>query len=269
MYRTVLYIACLLSVPGTARSQWPARPIPDLPLSGDGKANLTSPAPHTSGGTPDLSGLWIPEPDPGGKPEGVEHVVFPRYLMNVAQDLRETNVLVPAAEALYRERLATDGVNDPIAHCQPPGSPRVFSLPKPTKIVETPGLMLLLHEHDTTYRQIFTDGRPLPEDPVPTWMGYSVGRWDHDTFVVTTAGLTNRSWLDAGGHPHTEALVMTERFRRIDVGHMDIEVTYTDPGTFRTPLTITQKLRLLPGQELIEYFCSDNEKDQQRYVTMK
>jgi hypothetical protein len=269
MYRTVLYIACLLSVPATARSQWPARTIPDRPLSGNGTVSVTVPTPRTSGGTPDLSGLWIPEPDPRGNPEGVENTVFPRYLMNVAQDLRETNLLVPAAAALYRERLATDGVNDPIAHCQPPGSARVFSLPKPTKIVETPGLTLLLHEHDTTYRQIFTDGRPLPEDPVPTWMGYSIGRWDHDTFVVTTTGLTDRSWLDAGGHPHTEALVMTERFRRIDVGHMDVEVTYTDPATFRTPLTITQKLRLLPGQELIEYFCSDNEKDQQRYVTMK
>ena len=94
--------------------------------------------------------------------------MFPRYLMNVAQELRETDVLVSAAEAVNRERLGTDGVNDPIAHCQPPGSPRVFSLPKPTKIVETPGLMLLLHEHDNNYRYIFTDGRPLPEDPVPT-----------------------------------------------------------------------------------------------------
>jgi hypothetical protein len=258
-----------LSVPAAARSQWPALTIPDLLLSGDGTVSLTAPAPRTSGGTPDLSGLWIPEPDPRGNPEGVENVVFPRYLMNVAQDLRETNVLVPAAEALYRERLATDGVNDPIAHCQPPGSPRVFSLPKPTKIVRHQASCCCCMSTTQHARQIFTDGRPLPDDPVPTWMGYSIGRWDHDTFVVTTAGLTDRSWLDAAGHPHTEALVMTERFRRIDVGHMDIEVTYTDPGTFRTPLTITQKLRLLPGQELIRVLCSDNEKDQQRYVTMK
>jgi hypothetical protein len=126
--------------------------------------------------------------------------------------------------------------------------------------------MLLLHEHDTTYRQIFTDGRPLPEEPFPTWMGYSIGRWDHDTFVVTTIGLTDRIWLDVQGHPQTEALVMTERFRRIDVGHMDIEVTYADPGAFKTPLTITHRLRLLPDQEMIEYFCSDNEKDRHRYV---
>lgn len=270
MYRTVLCIACFLSLPAVARSQWPARTIPDLPRNADGTVRLTAPAPRTDRGTPDLSGLWIPEPDPNGTPEGVEHTVFPRYLMNVTQDVGNTSgVLVPAAESLSRARLAADSVDDPIAHCQPPGSPRILSLPKPTKIVETPGLMLLLHEHDTTYRQIFTDGRPLPEDPFPTWMGYSIGRWDHDTFVVTTSGVTDRSWLDVAGHPHTEALIMTERFRRIDVGHMDIEVTYMDPGTFKTPLTITRKLRLLPDQEMIEFFCSDNEKDQQRYVTTK
>jgi hypothetical protein len=270
MKRIALSVALALSLPPAVRAQWPVRVIPDLPRTADGKVNLTAPALRTSHGTPDLSGLWMPEPDPKGKPEGVENTVFPRYLINVTQDLEDPDaVLVPSAESRYRERLATDGAADPIAHCQPPGSPRIFSLMKPTKIIEIPGVTLLLHEHDTTYRQIFTDGRPLPEDAFPTWMGYSIGRWDGDTFVVTTSGLTDRSWLDVSGHPHSEALVMTERFRRIDVGHMDVEVTYTDPGTFKTPLTITQKLRLLPDQELIEYFCTDNEKDRERYATTK
>jgi hypothetical protein len=270
MQRTVLVVAFLLILASAAGAQWPTRIVPDLPRRADGKVDLTAPAPRTSHGTPDLSGLWIPEPDPNGQREGVENTVFPRYLINVTQDLHDPNgALVPAAESRYRERLASDGADDPIANCQPPGSPRIFSLPKPTKIIETAGVMLLLHEHDTTYRQIFTDGRPLPEDPLPTWMGYSIGRWDHDVFVVTTSGLTDRSWLDVLGHPHTEALLVTERFRRIDVGHMDIEVTYTDPGTFKTPLTITQKLRLLPDQELIEFFCTDNEKDRQRYLATK
>jgi hypothetical protein len=266
MKRT-MYVAFLLSVAPAASAQWPARVVPDLPRSADGTVNLTAPAPRTSRGTPDLSGLWIAEPDPNGKREGVENTVFPRYLVNVTQDLQDaTGVLVPAAESRYRERLATDGADDPIANCRPPGSPRIFSLLKPTKIIDTPGVTVLLHEHDTSFRQIFTDGRPLPEDPLPTWMGYSIGRWDKDVFVVTTIGLTDRGWLDMLGHPHTEALVMTERFRRIDVGHMEIEVTYIDPDTFKTPLTITQKLRLLPDQELIEFFCTDNEKDRERYV---
>jgi hypothetical protein len=270
MYRAGFYVALLVSLPSAASAQWPIRTTPYLPRTADAKVNLTAPAPRTSHGTPDLSGLWVPQPDPNGKPEGVENVVFPRYLMDVTQDLdTATRTLVPAAESRYRERLAADSVDDPIAHCQPPGTPRILSLPKPTKIIDTPGVMLLLHEHDTTYRQIFTDGRQLPEDPVPTWMGYSTGRWDGDVFVATTAGLTERSWLDVVGHPHTEALVMTERFHRIDVGHMEIAVTYTDPGTFNTPLTITQQFRLLPDQELIEFFCTDNEKDQQRYRTTK
>jgi hypothetical protein len=270
MRRITLCVAFLLSISPAARAQWPARMAPALPRGADGNANLTAPAPRTSRGTPDLSGLWVAEPDPNGQREGVENAVFPRYLMSVTQDLHDANgVLVPAAESTYRERLANDSADDPIANCQPAGSPRIFSFMKPTKIVETPGLTILLHEHDTTFRQIFTDGRPLPEDPFPTWMGYSIGRWEHDVFVVTTGGLTDRSWLDVSGHPHTEALVMTERLRRIDVGHLEIEVTYADPGTFKTPLTITQKLRLLPDQELIEYFCTDNEKDRHRYFTTK
>jgi hypothetical protein len=268
MLKTTVCLVFLLALAPAANAQWPARTVPNVPRNADGTVNLSAPVPRTSHGTPDLAGLWMPVPDPNGKPEGVENAVFPRYLINVTKDLEDpAGLLVSAAEARYRKRLATEGVEDPIAHCQPPGSSRIFSLPRPTKIIETPGVMLLLHEHDTTYRQVFTDGRPLPDEPFPTWMGYSIGRWDGDTFVVTTIGLTDRIWLDVQGHPQTEALVMTERFRRIDNGHMDIEVTYDDPGTFKTPLTITHKLRLLPDQEMIEYFCSDNEKDRHRYDT--
>ena len=268
MSRVTLCVVILLGLGSTARAQWPARMTPDVPRNSDGSVNLTAPAPRTSHGTPDLSGLWMPEPDPSGKREGVENTVFPRYMMNVTQDLKDSmSAFVPAAASLYRDRFATEGAEDPIAHCQPAGSPRIFSLPRPTKIIETPGVVLLLHEHETTFRQVFTDGRQLPEDPLPTWMGYSIGRWEGDVFVVTTTGLTDRSWLDVDGHPHSEGLMMTERFRRIDVGHMDVEVTYVDANTFKAPLTITQKLRLLPDQDLIESYCSDNEKDRSHYVT--
>jgi hypothetical protein len=267
MRQTALSLTFFLSLSASADAQWPVRIAPGLPRNADGTVNLAAPAPRTSHGTPDLSGLWIPEPDPKGIRQGVENTIFPRYLFDVTQDVKDAHgLLVPSAEATYRTRVATDGVDDPIARCQPPGSPRIFSLSRPTKIIETPGVVLMLHEHDTSFRQIFTDGRPLPEDPLPTWMGYSVGRWEHDAFVVTTSGLTDRSWLDVFGHPHTEALVMTERFRRIDFGHLEVEVTYTDPGVFKTPLTITQHLRLLPDQEIIESFCTDNEKDLSHYV---
>ena len=231
MCRTGLCVAFLLSLPSAASAQWPAHAMPHLPRNADGTVNLTAPAPRTSHATPDLSGLWIPEPDPNGKPEGVENTVFPRYLMNVTQDLaRRDRRARSRRRSQYRKRLATEASTIRSRTVSRQARHASLSLAKPTKIIETPGVMLLLHEHDTTYRQIFTDGRSLPEDPFPTWMGYSIGRWDQDVFVVTTSGLTERSWLDVLGHPHTEALVMTERFRRVDVGHMNVEVTYTGPG---------------------------------------
>ena len=269
MKRIAWYVALLLAVPIGAAAQWSARPAPGVPRTADGRVNLTAPPPHTAGGTPDLSGLWTPEPDPNGKVQGVENTVFPRYLVDITQDVKDRAILVAAADALYRKRLANDGTDDPNARCQPPGAARIVSLARPVKIVETPGLTLLLYEHDTIYRQVFTDGRALPDDPFPTWMGYSVGKWEGDTFVVRTIGLTERSWLDLLGHPHSDALVMTERFRRVDVGHMDVQVTLVDPGVFAEPLTLTQKLRLLADQELIEYFCNDNEKDLPHYTTVK
>jgi hypothetical protein len=267
--RTIAWcVALSLGLPVAAAAQWPSRPASNVPRTADGKVDLAAAAPRTARGTPDLSGIWMVQPDPNGKPEGVENTVFPKYLNDITQDVKTTpGLLQPAAESLYRRRLATAGADDPIAHCQPPGSPRIFTLLRPTKIIETPGITILLHEHDTSYRQIFTDGRALPDDPIPTWMGYSVGKWDGDTFVVTTTGLTDRSWMDINGHPHSEAMVMTERFRRPDVGHLEVEITYTDPATFTKPLTVTQKLRLLPDQELIEYFCMDNEVDRPHYAT--
>jgi len=128
------------------------------------------------------------------------------------------------------------------------------------KIVQTPNLVMVLYEYETIYRQIFTDGRGLPEDPNPTWMGYSIGQWDGDTLVVTTAGYNDRTTLDLGGHPHTEALRVTERFHRRDTGHIDLQVTLDDPKAYTRSWTLPIELDLLPDGELIEYFC-DNERD--------
>ena len=150
MQRTALCLTFLMSLSASADAQWPVRIAPGLPRNGNGSVNLAAPTPRTSRGTPDLSGLWMAEPDPNGKRGGVENTIFAKYLFDVTQDLKDANsVLVPAAADTYRTRLATEGAEDPIAHCQPPGSPRIFSLTRPTKIVETPGLVLLLHEHDT------------------------------------------------------------------------------------------------------------------------
>ena len=136
-----------------------------------------------------------------------------------------------------------------------------------SRIVQTPGLIVILHESpNSPHRTIFTDGRELPKDPNPTWLGYSVGRWDQDTLVVSSAGFNDRGWLDVGGHPQTETLRITERFRRRDVGHLQIAVMITDPKTYTRPLTYTQSQHLLPDTELIESFCIENEKDRAHLV---
>ena len=134
-------------------------------------------------------------------------------------------------------------------------------LPIPYKIVQTPGLLVILYEGDTVYRQVFTDGRPLPEVSIPSWMGYSVGRWDGDTLVVETVGFNDKSWLDRIGHTHSDQMRVIEKFRRRDLGHMDIAITIDDPKTFTRPITFTQPNTLTPDGDLLEYFCSENEQD--------
>ena len=138
--------------------------------------------------------------------------------------------------------------------------------PAPYKIVQTPGLIVMLYERDTNFRQIYTDGRKLPEDPSPAWFGHSVARWDADRLVVDTAGFNDRGWLDARGHTHSDALRVTERFHRRDFGHMDVEITLDDPKTYARPFTIRLNQILLPETDLIEYFCSENERDLRHFT---
>jgi hypothetical protein len=139
--------------------------------------------------------------------------------------------------------------------------PLVEMAPAPYKIIQTSGLTLMLYERDTTFRQVHTDGRKLPDDPQPSWLGYSVGKWDGDSLVVDSNGFNDRGWLDARGHTHSEALHLTERFRRVDFGHMDLRITIDDPKTYSRPFTIQLKQRLIPDSDLLESFCAENEKD--------
>jgi hypothetical protein len=145
------------------------------------------------------------------------------------------------------------------------GVPGIGLIPVPFKIVQMPRLILILYEDNTTFRQIFLDGRRLAPDPEPRFMGYSTGRWDRDTLIVDTVGLNDRNWLDRMGHPHSDAVHVIERFRRRDAGHLEIEVTIDDPKAYTKPITYTQRQTLLPDEDLLEYFCSENEKDVARY----
>jgi hypothetical protein len=142
----------------------------------------------------------------------------------------------------------------------------IHSFPAPWKLIQTPGLVAILYENSMTYRQVFTDGRVLSKDPDPTFMGYSVGHWEDDTFVVETAGYNDKTWLDFSGHPHTDALRMTERIRRRDFGHLEIQITFDDPKAYTKPWTVTIRPVLYLGGELLESVCTENEKDLQKVL---
>jgi hypothetical protein len=150
--------------------------------------------------------------------------------------------------------------NDPDANCTLSGVPRIDLGPKPFKILQSPDEVVILYEAYTTFRQVFTDGRPLPQDPQPSWMGYSVGKWEGDTLVVETTGFNDKTWLDDAGTHHSESLRVMERFHRRDTGHLDIQITVNDPKTLTRPRTHTEHARLVSGAELHEFICLENRK---------
>ena len=161
-----------------------------------------------------------------------------QYFINIFSDFKAEDIpFLPAAAELYRERARNFTNLSPISHCLPEGMPMLEMAPAPYKIVQIAGVTFLLYERDTTYRQVYTDGRKLPEDPQPSWLGYSVGKWDGDSFVVDTSGFNDRGWLDARAHTHSEALHLTERFHRLDFGHMEVLLTIDDPKTYSRPFT--------------------------------
>lgn len=257
----------------TGSAQWLNHPTAGMPRRPDGKPNLTAPAPRVNG-KPDFSGVWqaeaAPIPElirllPGGE-NGLGEDTPAKYFINILADFKsEDEILQPSAprlpSAVFNVRK-----DDPGFNCFPSGMPMADLLPVPFKIVQTPRLMMALYEADTTFRQIFLDGRKHPEDPQPTWLGYSIGKWDGDVLVVETIGFNDRGWLDAGGHTHSDALRVTERFRRRSFGRMEVEMTLDDPKTFVRPVTITFGLRLLPDTDLLEYYCSENEKDRAHVI---
>ena len=230
---------------------------PGIPRTPDGKPDLTAPAPRAPDGKPDLSGLWGGGPNP--KPFA--------YMADVIQDLKDEAIFRPAAEALYQKRLEDLGRDYPPLHCLPVGP--VQTLGETYRIMQSPTVVALLFNSilnvGDDYRQIFLDGRELPRDPNPTWHGYSVGRWEGDTLVIDTAGFNDRSWLDRAGHPHSERLHMTERLRRIDFGHLQVQVTFDDPETMTRPLTLQRVRNYLADTEMQEQVC-ENERDSPHLV---
>jgi hypothetical protein len=254
--------ACLL-LAGSASAQWVTIKLPRTPRTADGKPNLTAPVPRAADGKPDLSGIW--RRVPSSKQDNEDGNFNLLDWMPEGAQIRMT----PAAEQLYlHRRNVLKGGGRPSQECLPHSIPDSM-LPGPMfKIVQNPDETIILFEEFNHFRQIFTDGRALPVDPQPAWWGYSVGRWDGSTFVVTTSGFNDRSWLDDTGHPHSEALKTTERFRRIDFGHMEMQVTIEDAQIYLAPFTATVRLDLQPDTELLENIC-ENEKDSEHIVLGK
>jgi hypothetical protein len=264
-----LAAAALLAalLPG-AEAQWAQTPDPAVRRLADGSPDLAARTPKARG-KPDLTGVWAAEtaPVPAGIPtvEGVEQE-FPRFMINGAADTKPEDVqMLPWAAELFQQRLNATGDLGPTANCRPTGVPALNSVPLPFKIVQTPRLIVILSEENMVYRQIFLDGRKPVEDPVPRYMGYSTGRWEGDTLVVDTVGFHDKHWLDGMGHPHSDGMHLVERYRRPDAGHLEVEVTIDDPRTYGKPLRYTVKSTLLADDDLLEYFCTDNEKDIQHY----
>jgi hypothetical protein len=239
----VLFVWMLMTPALSA--QWLKLPTPGIPRTADGKPNLSAPAPHTTDDKPDFSGIWM--------------VATAKYLANLGADGVEIPFR-PEAAALYQKRRETNGVGHTTERCLPHAVPDAALVPYPFKILQTPTQLAILFEPFIDYRQIFIDGRALPVDPLPSWMGYSVGHFDGNDLVVDSIGFNDQTWLDDGGHPHSDALHVTERYRRRDFGHIDLQITIDDSKMYTKPWTVTVPYTLQPDTELLEYVC-ENERD--------
>ena len=249
---TVAILTLALSAPLGA--QWLTHPTPGIPRTPEGKPNLTAPAPRTADGKPDLSGLW--------------NKISPKYSRNIAADLKPGEVQ-PWAEALVQKRREDLGKDYMNVLCVPLG-PGYSTDADSTgaemmKIIQTPAVIIILNP-DLTYRQIFLDGRALETAPNPSWMGYSVGHWDGDTLVVESFGFNDRTWLDHDGHPHSEKLRTTERYRRRDFGNLDVEITLSDPGVYAKPWTVKVRAELAADTELLEWVCNEKGSETEHWI---
>ena len=253
-------------------AQWLNYPAPGTPRTRDGKPNLTAPTPRATNGKPDLSGVWQVEPTPAGEMKrlfgdlSVENVVgdssaaYSKYMVDILVDFQPADMPLRAEFAnLVRQRSSEVY---PLTRCLPLGVPGDGLLPGPFKVIQTPGLILVHNEYENTFRQIYLDGRKAPADPEPLWLGYSVGKWEGDALVIDTVGFNDKGWLDAMGHPRSEALHVTERFHRRDFGHLDVEVTIDDPKVYTRSFSVKFTELLQPDSDVMEYFCAENEKDQ-------
>jgi hypothetical protein len=270
LFTAVGSIAIIAAISSSLSAQWPSYRAAGVPRTPDGKADLSAPAPRTSDGKPDLSGNWIRGdgqlgPAGGGTLPGPAPVFSSgppvTTFRDVGANVKDGLPLRPWAADLVKARRAENSKDNPDAHCLPMGLMQFHNHGQPRKMIQTPGLIVIVYEANYGLRYIFTDGRSLPAGDVqPWWYGYSIGRWDGDTLVVETSGFRDGGWLDIIGNPLTDAAKLTERFRRPSYGTLEIDVTIDDPKAYTKPWTVRVNQRIVPDNELIEFICLENQK---------
>ncbi len=259
--------------PAALWGQWPAYKNASAPRLPNGTVNLDAPAPKTADGHPDLSGLWDRGMIPGAPPPppanvlGTAHSTVPRPFQDLPSLFPDGLPMQPWAAELRAKRAGEHSKDHPDARCLPLNPIQLHSHPQPRKIIQGPGLIVMLYEANDGIRQIFMDGRPLPADDAdPWWYGYSIGHWEGDTLVVQTTGFKEPGWIDEEGTPITTAAKLTERFRRLNYGTLEIEITVDDPKTFTRPWSYKLNQLLMPDTELIEFVCLENNTGLQHLV---
>jgi hypothetical protein len=276
----VLVVAsALASIPVSA--QWIHYPTAGVPRKADGSVNMSAPAPRMADGKPDFSGIWMTA-EPNRRTEGLSSPGNPvsprvakpidekpgdptaigasRQMANIGVDLPGGLPYQPWLVPIVKERTANDAIDDPHIRCLPDNFLRAYGLPHLLKFVHTPGLLVVLNEMNATYRQVFTDARPLPVDPNPSWQGYSSAKWSDDTLVIETIGVRDDTWIDWNGSVLTQSAKVREEVRRPDFGHLEIRATVDDPKAYTKPWTVTLRQRIVVDTDLIDEICLEHQK---------
>jgi hypothetical protein len=262
---TLAGLVVLGSLVSTSQAaQWINYPSSGVPRKADGSVNMAAPTPRLTDGKPDFSGLWMTgetsRPVADDKPGDPTAISSSRYMSNIGVDIPGGLPYQPWLVPIVKERTANNAIGDPHIRCLPDNFIRAYGLPHMLKFVHTPGLLVVLNEMNAGYRQVFTDARPLPDRPAPSWQGYSSARWSGDTLVVDTIGIRDDTWIDWNGSVVTQEAKVREEIRRPDFGHLEIRITVDDPKAYTKPWTVTMKQRIVVDAELIDEICLENEK---------
>jgi len=266
MRLTILLLSTLLATPALM-AQWIKYPTAGVPRKADGSVNMTAPVPRLSDGKPDFSGIWMT--GEANNAQGAAAADVPgdqasirssRHMSNIGVDIPGGLPYQPWLVPIVKKRTENQAIDDPHIRCLPDNFLRAYGLPHLLKFVHTPNLLVVLNEMNAGYRQVFTDARPLPTNPNPTWQGYSSAKWSGDTLVIDTIGLRDDTWIDWNGSVVTEAAKIREEIRRPDFGHLEIRVTVDDPKAYTKPWSVTLKQKIVPDTELIDEICLENEQ---------